>query len=76
MKRRALMDSTWKTFTQEFSKGAWGATIAMVLLAPLLLTFITHYSPTEGERVSLRDAYVITIGALAYQGGEGWGGGR
>ena len=68
MKRRALMDSTWTTFTHEFTKEAWYATLAFMVLVPPILTFVTHYSPSEKEKVSLRDAYVITVGAIAYQG--------
>ncbi|XP_018009548.1 probable glutamate receptor [Hyalella azteca] len=67
-KKRALMDSTWTTFTQEFTKEAWGGTLALVFLAPPFLAFITQLSPSEKVKISLRDAYVISVGALAFQG--------
>ncbi|KAF2366759.1 Ionotropic glutamate receptor L-glutamate and glycine-binding domain [Trinorchestia longiramus] len=68
IKSRALMDSTWTTFTHEFTKEAWGGTLALMFLAPPFLAFVTHFSPSERERISLKDAYVISVGALAYQG--------
>ena len=68
MKRPSLLDSTWTTFTEEFSLGSWGACGALFLACPLLLYAVTHASPTETERMSLQDSFIMTVGAITFQG--------
>ena len=67
-KTPGLMDSTWTSFTSELQTGSWGATIAMILLTPPVLVMCTRLSPAEKSKLSFKDAYLLAIGALAFQG--------
>ena len=68
VKKPGLMSSTWTSFTSELEISSWMATLAMILVSPLFLAFISQYSPYEDWKVSYTDAYVLTLGALSFQG--------
>ncbi|XP_068245224.1 glutamate receptor ionotropic, kainate 2-like [Palaemon carinicauda] len=68
IQRPGLMDETWTSFTSELMPASWTATITFTFLVPLCLYICAHLSPLETENVTLKDAYLLTIGALAYQG--------
>ncbi|XP_069986865.1 glutamate receptor ionotropic, kainate 2 [Penaeus vannamei] len=67
-RRPGLMDETWTSFTSELLPTAWAGTMAFVILAPPCLVFCSRLSPTETEKVSFKDAYILAIGAFAIQG--------
>ncbi|KAG7158354.1 Glutamate receptor ionotropic, kainate 2-like 15 [Homarus americanus] len=68
VRRPGLMDQTWTSFTSELLPDAWLGTMAFVLLAPPCLVLCAHYSPLETEKVTLKDAYILAVGAFAIQG--------
>ncbi|XP_064099245.1 glutamate receptor ionotropic, kainate 1-like isoform X2 [Macrobrachium nipponense] len=63
-----LMEQTWTSFTSELMPASWIATIIFTLLIPLCLYICARVSPLETEKVTLKDAYILAVGALAYQG--------
>ncbi|XP_042861830.1 uncharacterized protein LOC122246992 [Penaeus japonicus] len=67
-RRPGLMDETWTSFTSELLPTAWAGTMAFVILAPPCLVFCSRFSPSETEKVSFKDAYILAIGAFAIQG--------
>lgn len=67
-KRPGLMDQTWTSFTSELMPDAWLGTLTFVVLAPPFLTFCARYSPFETQHITLKDAYILAIGAFAIQG--------
>ncbi|XP_037787636.1 probable glutamate receptor [Penaeus monodon] len=67
-RRPGLMDETWTSFTSELLPTAWAGTMAFVILAPPCLVFCSRLSPSETEKVSFKDAYILAIGAFAIQG--------
>lgn len=71
-RRPGLMDETWTSFTSELLPTAWAGTMAFVILAPPCLVFCSRLSPSETEKVSFKDAYILAIGAFAIQGAK-WG---
>ncbi|MPC90930.1 hypothetical protein E2C01_085934 [Portunus trituberculatus] len=68
VRRPGLMEQTWTSFTSELLPEAWLGTAAFVVLAPPFLVLCSCYSPWETERVTFKDAYILTIGAFAVQG--------
>ena len=68
VRRPSLMSSTWTSFTSELSIGSWIVTIAFVIMLPAFLVFVSKFSPKEDNKVSAPDAYILTLGALAFQG--------
>lgn len=67
-KRPGLMDQTWTSFTSELMPDAWLGTLTFVVLAPPFLTLCARYSPFETQHITLKDAYILAIGAFAIQG--------
>ncbi|KAK4316820.1 hypothetical protein Pmani_012074 [Petrolisthes manimaculis] len=67
-RRPGLMDQTWTSFTSELMPDAWLGTLAFVVMAPPCLVFCARYSPFETQSVTLKDAYILAIGAFAIQG--------
>ncbi|XP_064099385.1 glutamate receptor ionotropic, kainate 2-like [Macrobrachium nipponense] len=68
VRRPGLMERTWTSFTSELVPAAWLATVAFALMVPPFLCFSSKFSPQETERISLKDAYILTIGAFTVQG--------
>ncbi|XP_068246091.1 glutamate receptor ionotropic, kainate glr-3-like isoform X2 [Palaemon carinicauda] len=68
VRRPGLMERTWTSFTSELVPSSWIATIAFALLIPPFLCFCSHFSPQETEKISLKDAYICTVGAFSVQG--------
>ncbi|XP_066984924.1 glutamate receptor ionotropic, kainate 2-like isoform X4 [Macrobrachium rosenbergii] len=68
VRRPGLMERTWTSFTSELVPAAWMATIAFTLIVPPFLCLSSKFSPQETERISLKDAYILTIGAFTVQG--------
>ncbi|XP_071519965.1 glutamate receptor ionotropic, kainate 3-like [Panulirus ornatus] len=67
-RRPGLMEETWTSFTSELLPDAWLGTLAFVVLAPPCLTICAYFSPLETQKVTLKDAYILAIGAFAIQG--------
>ncbi|XP_045620274.2 probable glutamate receptor [Procambarus clarkii] len=68
VRRPGLGEQPWKSFTAELLPDAWLGTIAFVVFVPPCLALCAYFSPFETEVVTLKDAYIVTIGALAIQG--------
>ncbi|XP_069950500.1 probable glutamate receptor [Cherax quadricarinatus] len=68
VRRPGVAEQTWRSFTGEFLPDAWMGTMAFVLLVPPCLALCSYFSPVETEKVNLKDAYTLAIGAFAVQG--------
>ncbi|KAK7086193.1 hypothetical protein SK128_024697 [Halocaridina rubra] len=69
-RRVGLMDSTWTSFTSELVPASWTVTMVFAILVPPILTLVAYFSPKETVKITLKDAYIITIGAFTAQGSD------
>ena len=68
IKRPGFMSAEWENFVSKLSLDSWLATIMFVLVTPFFLSYVTKHSPREKNRISLHDSYILTLGAIAFQG--------
>ena len=68
VRRPGLMERTWTSFTNELVPASWMATIAFAIFVPPFLSLCAKFSPNETEKITLKDAYILTIGAFTVQG--------